>query len=82
MTQQEYTPFIAGQSMGSANPRRIIINLNEEVVAIAYYSGAGLIGRSLPPYIWNGTGYNYVTEISNHGWLGYINCMLITQMAP
>ena len=24
-------------------------------------------------YIWNGTSYVYVAEVSNHGWLGYIN---------
>lgn len=23
-------------------------------------------------YIWNGTGYSYVTDVSNSGWLGYI----------
>jgi hypothetical protein len=23
--------------------------------------------------VWNGTGYSYVADISNHGWLGYIN---------
>jgi hypothetical protein len=23
-------------------------------------------------YIWNGAGYNYVTDVSNSGWLGYI----------
>ncbi|MBT8172191.1 hypothetical protein KJN74_04910, partial [Candidatus Bathyarchaeota archaeon] len=24
-------------------------------------------------YIWNGTGYTYITEVSNAGWLGYID---------
>ncbi|MCW4014959.1 MAG: hypothetical protein NWF06_01175 [Candidatus Bathyarchaeota archaeon] len=24
-------------------------------------------------YTWNGTGYNYITEVSNAGWLGYID---------
>jgi len=24
-------------------------------------------------YIWNGTGYSYVTDVSNPGWLGYIS---------
>jgi len=23
-------------------------------------------------YVWNGTGYSYVTDVSNAGWLGYI----------
>jgi hypothetical protein len=26
-------------------------------------------------YIWNGTGYSYVTDVSNSGWLGYIGYM-------
>ncbi|MDR2699943.1 MAG: hypothetical protein LBC12_03930 [Nitrososphaerota archaeon] len=26
-------------------------------------------------YIWNGTGYSYVTDVSNAGWLGYIECI-------
>ncbi len=31
-------------------------------------------GSSCPSlYTWNGTSYVYVTEVSNHGWLGYIN---------
>ena len=37
----------------------------------AYYSGEGSSCPSL--YIWNGTSYVYVAEVSNHGWLGYIN---------
>ena len=24
-------------------------------------------------FVWNGTEWTYVTEVSNHGWLGYIN---------
>lgn len=31
-------------------------------------------GTSCPSlYTWNGTSYVYVAEVSNHGWLGYIN---------
>lgn len=31
-------------------------------------------GTSCPSlYTWNGTSYSYVSEVSNHGWLGYIN---------
>jgi hypothetical protein len=26
-------------------------------------------------YIWNGTGYSYITDVSNPGWLGYISHM-------
>lgn len=36
----------------------------------ATYTG----GTSCPSlYIWNGTDYVYVADVSNHGWLGYIN---------
>jgi hypothetical protein len=36
----------------------------------ATYTG----GTSCPSlYIWNGTEYVYVSDVSNHGWLGYIN---------
>jgi hypothetical protein len=46
------------------------INLNSRTTVTATYSG----GSSCPSlYIWNGTGYAYVADISNHGWLGYIN---------
>ena len=55
---------------GSAIPERLI-HLDRQVVATAYYSGNGSSCPSL--YIWNGTSYVYVAEVSNHGWLGYIN---------
>jgi hypothetical protein len=54
---------------GSANPTRRI-NLQSRMSLFAYYSG----GSSCPSlFIWNGTSYLYVAEISNHGWLGYMN---------
>jgi hypothetical protein len=50
------------------NPTRTI-NLNDRIELVATYTG----GSSCPSlYIWNGTEYEYVAEISNHGWLGYI----------
>jgi hypothetical protein len=53
----------------SKNPTRTI-SLTRRVELFAYYSG----GSSCPSlYIWNGTSYVYVAEVSNHGWLGYIN---------
>jgi hypothetical protein len=55
---------------GSAIPTRTIY-LESLVVATAYYSGNGSSCPSL--YVWNGTSYCYVAEVSNHGWLGYIN---------
>ena len=53
----------------SKNPTRTI-RLTSRVEIFAYFSG----GSSCPSlYIWNGTSYVYVSEVSNHGWLGYIN---------
>ncbi|MDH5663986.1 MAG: hypothetical protein OEY90_05935 [Candidatus Bathyarchaeota archaeon] len=53
----------------SKNPTRTI-RLTSRVEVFAYFSG----GSSCPSlYIWNGTSYVYVSEVSNHGWLGYIN---------
>ncbi len=47
-----------------------IISLTKRMELYVYYSG----GSSCPSlYIWNGTSYVYVAEVSNHGWLGYIN---------
>ena len=46
------------------------INLQSYTWLKASYSG----GSSCPSlYIWNGTTYIYATDISDHGWLGYIN---------
>jgi hypothetical protein len=54
---------------GSTNPTRTI-NLTRRMTITAFYSG----GSSCPSlFIWNGTSYVYVAEVSNHGWLGYIN---------
>ena len=54
---------------GSTNPTRTI-SLQSYTIIVAYYTG----GTSCPSlYVWNGTSYVYVSEVSNHGWLGYIN---------
>lgn len=55
---------------GSAITERVVF-LDQKVVATAYYSGNGSSCPSL--YICNGVEYVYVAEVSNHGWLGYIN---------
>ncbi len=55
---------------GSGDVRRRV-NLNSLVVATAYYSGNGSSCPSL--YMWNGSSDVYVGDVSNHGWLGYIN---------
>lgn len=54
---------------GYKNPTRTI-NLQSRLSLFAYYSG----GSSCPSlFVWNGSSYVYVAEISNHGWLGYMN---------
>ena len=56
---------------GSINPTRTI-NLESNLSMKAYYTWAS--SSSCPSlYLWNGTTYVYVADISNHGWLGYIN---------
>lgn len=56
---------------GSTNPRRTI-TLTKPTILVGYYEK----GTSCPSlFVWNGTKNVYVAEISNHGWLGYINYM-------
>ena len=56
---------------GSTNPRRTI-TLTKATILVAYYEK----GTSCPSlFVWNGTQNVYVSEVSNHGWLGYINYM-------
>lgn len=56
-------------SDGVKNPTRTV-SLSRRVDLAATYTG----GSSCPSlYIWNGTNYEYVAEVTNHGWLGYIN---------
>jgi len=54
---------------GLTNPKRTI-SLITAMLLVAYYEQGG----SCPSlFIWNGANYVYVSEVSNHGWLGYIN---------
>ena len=54
---------------GLTNPTRTI-TLSQRTTLIAEYEK----GVSCPTLsIWNGTDYVYLTDVSNHGWLGYIN---------
>ncbi len=53
----------------STNPTRTI-NLIKAMSLIAYYES----GSSCPSlFIWNGSTQVYVADVSNHGWLGYMN---------
>jgi hypothetical protein len=54
---------------GASTPS-ITVNLQSQITVTASFTG----GSSCPSlYMWNGTSYVYVSEVSNHGWLGYIN---------
>ena len=56
---------------GSTNPTRTI-TLTKAIILVAYYES----GTSCPSlFVWNGTQNVYISEVSNHGWLGYINYM-------
>jgi len=67
----QYT-FLYWEDPRLTDPTRTI-NLTGQMVLSASYSGGGSSCPSL--YIWNGTNYIYVAEVSNHGWLGYIKCI-------
>jgi hypothetical protein len=52
---------------GGTNPTRTI-HLTKAILIVAYYEQGG----SCPSlFVWNGTDYVYVADVSNHGWLGY-----------
>jgi hypothetical protein len=56
---------------GVTSPTRTV-HLNQQISLGVTFSG----GSSCPSlYYWNGTGYIYAGDVSNHGWLGYINYM-------
>jgi hypothetical protein len=60
-----------GWEDGSTDLKRTI-TITDRKSILADFSG----GISCPSlYIWNGTKYTYVAEISNGGWLGYIGYM-------
>jgi hypothetical protein len=53
---------------GSTNPRKTF-TLTGRTILVAYFDP----GASCPSlFTWNGTGYAYISEVSNSGWLGYI----------
>ena len=56
---------------GSTSLTRTVDLSKGRVSATASYFFDGSSCPSL--YTWNGTSYAYVAEVSNHGWLGYIN---------
>ncbi|MCL2359254.1 hypothetical protein [Candidatus Bathycorpusculum sp.] len=56
---------------GSRNPT-LTFTLDKRMVIVATYNLISGYASCPSLYIWNGTGYSYVTDVSNAGWLGYI----------
>jgi hypothetical protein len=46
--------------------------LDKRLILVATYTLISGYASCPSLYIWNGTGYSYVTDVSNSGWLGYI----------
>ncbi len=47
-------------------------NLQDKMILVVTYTLISGYASCPSLYIWNGTGYSYVTDVSNPGWLGYI----------
>ena len=50
-------------------------NLNQETLMVATYTVISGYASCPSLFVWNGTDYSYVTDVSNSGWLGYMNYM-------
>lgn len=48
-------------------------NLDKRLILVVTYTLISGYASCPSLYIWNGTGYAYVTDVSNTGWLGYIS---------
>ncbi len=48
------------------------ITLDKRTILVVTYTLISGYASCPSLYIWNGTGYSYVTDVSNSGWLGYI----------
>jgi hypothetical protein len=59
-------------SDGIENPS-ITFTLDKYVSMLAHYNIISGYASCPSLYYWNGTGYTYVTEVSNAGWLGYLD---------
>jgi hypothetical protein len=51
----------------------ITVNLDKRLIIVATYTLISGYASCPSLYMWNGTGYSYVTDVSNPGWLGYIS---------
>jgi hypothetical protein len=59
-------------SDGVKTPTRTF-TLSERLILVVTYTLISGYASCPSLYIWNGTGYSYVTDVSNPGWLGYIS---------
>lgn len=73
------TPFDVGTGVlafsswsdGSGGASKTFTLADRKILVMTYTLISGY--ASCPSlYVWNGTGYTYVTDVSNSGWLGYI----------
>jgi hypothetical protein len=58
-------------SDGSTSASRTF-NLNSRLILVVTYTLISGYASCPSLYMWNGTGYSYITDVSNPGWLGYI----------
>jgi hypothetical protein len=63
----EFTSWSTGQTSPS-----ITFELKDRMILVCTYTVISGYACCPSLYVWNGTGYTYVTEVSNSGWLGYI----------
>ncbi len=59
---------------GNTNPSRTI-DLESRLILVVTYTLISGYASCPSLYVWNGTGYSYVTDVSNPGWLGYVGSM-------
>lgn len=64
----EFTSWSTGQTSNS-----ITFELKDRMILVCTYTVISGYASCPSLYIWNGTGYSYVTDVSNPGWLGYIS---------
>jgi hypothetical protein len=57
---------------GSGSPSKSF-TLSGKTALICTYTVISGYASCPSMYIWNGTGYSYVTDVSNPGWLGYLS---------
>ena len=63
----EFTSWSDGSQSASRT-----FTLDKRLILVATYTLISGYASCPSLYIWNGTGYSYVTDVSNPGWLGYI----------